>query len=93
MATIDDLRDHLFETLKSLRDPEKPMEIERAKAICDVGQTIINSAKVEVEAMRVTGAKSSTGFLPAPEKTIEGGKPLSPEEAARNLRQIRRERA
>lgn len=93
MATIDDLRDHLFETLKALRDPEKPMEIERAKAICDVGQVIINTAKVEVDAMRFTGAKGGTGFLPAPEKTVIEGKATSPEQTARLQRQTMRERA
>lgn len=60
--TIADLREHLFATLSALRDKESPMEIERAKAISDVAQTIINSAKVEVDHMRVTGAEGS-GFL------------------------------
>ena len=39
------------------------MEIERAKAICDVSQAIINSAKVEVEHLKVIGGKGS-GFIP-----------------------------
>ncbi len=46
--TLDDLRNHLFATLEALQDPDKPMEVERAKAISHTGQTIINSAKVEV---------------------------------------------
>ena len=39
-------------------DEENPMEIERAKAIANVGQTIINSATLEVRAinaMRIAG--------------------------------------
>ena len=44
-----DLRNHLFETIERLTDEEKPMEIERAKAVADVAQTIINSAKVELQ--------------------------------------------
>jgi hypothetical protein len=63
--TITDLREHLFATLRGLRDKESPMEIDRAKAISDVAQTIINSAKVEIDHMRVTGAAGS-GFLTAP---------------------------
>jgi hypothetical protein len=49
---IADLRDHLFETLEALKDKEAPMELDRAKTICQVAQTVINSAKVEVEYLR-----------------------------------------
>lgn len=41
--------------LESLSDEEKPMEIERAKAICKTAQTIIDTARVEVKYMEVTG--------------------------------------
>lgn len=60
---IDDLRNHLFATLEALRDKEKPMDLDRAKAIADVAQVIINSAKVEVDYIEATGAKG-TGFVP-----------------------------
>jgi hypothetical protein len=60
---IDDLRNHLFATLESLQDEEKPMELERAKTIASVAQTIINSAKVECEYIELTGQKGS-GFIP-----------------------------
>lgn len=61
---IEDLRDHLFETLEALKDDEKPMEIARAKTIADVAQVIINSAKIENEFLKITGGIKSTGFLP-----------------------------
>lgn len=61
--TINDLRAHLFATLERLRDEENPMAIERAKAVSDVAQTIINSAKVEVDHQRITG-QSGSGFIP-----------------------------
>lgn len=61
--TISDLRETLFETLKDLRAKENPMEIDRAKAIVSVSETIIESAKTEVEFMKVTGANGS-GFIP-----------------------------
>lgn len=61
---IQDLRDHLFETIEALKDDEKPMDLERAKAIAEVAQVVINSAKVEVEFLKATGNARSTGFLP-----------------------------
>lgn len=42
-----------------------PLDIDRAKAINEVAQTIINSAKVEIDALRVIGGTGS-GFIPAP---------------------------
>lgn len=65
---IDDLRSELFATIKALRDPDAPMDIARAKAVSDVAQTIINSAKVEVEMINAVGAKhmAPSGFLGGP---------------------------
>ena len=60
---ITDLRNHLFAALEALQDEDKPMDIDRAKAISDVAQTIINSAKVEVDYMKATGRPSATGFI------------------------------
>lgn len=59
---IEDLRNHLFAALEALADEENPMDIDRAKAISDVAQTIINSAKVEVEYLDKIGGLGS-GFL------------------------------
>ncbi len=60
---ISDLRNHLFETLEALKDDDKPMDVTRAKAISDVAQVIIASAKVEIEFMEVTGEMESTEFF------------------------------
>ena len=60
---IDDLRNHLFETLEALKDKENPMDIERAKAIAQVADVIVESAKVECRFMEVTGARG-TDFVP-----------------------------
>lgn len=63
MNSISDLRKHLFETIEALKD--KGMPIDRARAIAEVAQTVINSAKVEVDFMRMRGEKSGgTGFVP-----------------------------
>lgn len=75
---IATLRTHLFETLTALKNKEAPMDIDRAKAISEVAQTIINSAKVEVEHMKLTGGKGS-GFIPA-----QLGAPSLPANTTRN---------
>lgn len=72
--TISDLRDHLFATIEGLRDKENPLAIDRAKAVAEVAQTIINSAKVEVEHMKVSGEIDGTGFI-APAALPDGTSP------------------
>jgi hypothetical protein len=67
---MGDLRNHLFAALEALADTDKPMELDRAKAISDVAQTIINSAKVEVDLCKVTGANPASDFI-----TVEPNKP------------------
>ena len=71
--TLDDLREQLFETLKELRAKDKPMDVERAKAISAVAQTFINSAKAEVDFVKAAGIDtaelpvfSAKKALPAP---------------------------
>ena len=67
---IDDLRNHLFATLEALQDTDKPMELDRARTIAEVAQTIINSAKVEVAFMtHVEGVEST--FFPSTAKPCE----------------------
>lgn len=78
---ISAVRTALFDTLRGLGDKENPMDIDRAKAINEVAQTIINSAKVEVDALRVIGG-TGTGFIPA----LPPGKP-EPKPALQNLRE------
>lgn len=38
-----------------LKDKDAPLELDRAKAICQVSQVIINSAKVEVDYLETVG--------------------------------------
>jgi len=73
---IEDLRNHLFATLEALQDDEKPMEIDRAKAIADVAQVIVNSAKIEVEYIRATGGNPVTHFIPE-DRLLNDGKDKS----------------
>lgn len=60
---IEDLRNHLFAALEALGDTEKPMELDRAKAIAEVAQTIINSAKVEVDFLRSVDGAIASDFM------------------------------
>lgn len=75
---IDDLRNHLFATLEALQDDDKPMDLDRAKAVAEVARVVIESAKVEVDFLRVTGGTNSTGFIPEtseqPKALASGGK-------------------
>jgi hypothetical protein len=58
---IQDLRHHLFETIEMLKDGD--IEIEKARAISEVAQVIINSAKVEVQFLKEMGSNRHTGFI------------------------------
>lgn len=60
---MEDLRNHLFVTLEGLLDKDKPLEIERAAAIAKTAQVIVNSAKVEVDYLKISGGRG-TGFIP-----------------------------
>jgi hypothetical protein len=84
---MSDLRDHLFDTLKALTDKEKPMELDRAKAVGEIAQTIINSAKVEVDYLKTVGPGPSSEFFPAPASALpaltngNGKQPALPKDA------------
>jgi hypothetical protein len=60
---MGDLRNHLFATLEALQDETNPMEIQRARAIADVAKQVIDSAKVEVDYLKMMGTEASSKFL------------------------------
>jgi len=62
MNDIQALRSHLFNTLTALQDKDDPMDIERAKAVCQVGTVIIDSAKAEIDFARVNGSVDTQFF-------------------------------
>lgn len=82
--TIDTLRSELFDTLRALKRKDTTLDIDRALAINQIAQTIINSAKVEVDAARLAGRQGSTFFnaLPAPAGG-SGPEPETPADGAR----------
>lgn len=59
---ITELRSHLFDTLRGLK--EGTVDVEKAKAMSQLADTIIDTAKVEVDYMRVAGG-NGTGFIPS----------------------------
>ena len=59
-TSMDNLKMHLFDVIERLKDSNDPktditdkIDIPTAKAISDVAQTIINAAKVEVDALKI----------------------------------------
>ena len=61
--SIEDLRNHMFETIELLKNGE--IDSKDAKAITNAAQTIINSAKVEVDFIKAMGGiGEGTGFIP-----------------------------
>ena len=67
--TIGDLRNHLFAAIEGLNDKEHPMDLDRARAISQVAQKIIETAKVEVKFLEVTGEMPDGKFFPVDEVT------------------------
>lgn len=65
---IQDLRDHLFETIEKLKDGE--IDLDKAKAIAEIAQVVVNSAKVEVDFLRAVGNKESYFFPVNPDKQL-----------------------
>jgi len=60
---ISDLRNHLFVVLEELSDPESNYDLEKAKVIANVAQTIINSASVENQYLKIVGSSQGSGFI------------------------------
>lgn len=60
---INDLRDHLFETLEALKNEKSPMDLDRARAVAEVAKVIIETAKVEVGFLKIRSEAAGTGFM------------------------------
>jgi hypothetical protein len=71
--SLSDLRNHLFATLEALTEEspsslDLPLKIEKAKAVAEVAQTIINSAKLEVDYIKATGQEEAKSEFLEPER-------------------------
>lgn len=79
---IHALRAVLFDTLRSLKDRADPIDIERARAINETAQVIINSVKLEIDRMRIAGGGDrGTDFIPvlpaAAQEPAQGAQQIS----------------
>jgi hypothetical protein len=63
VSTITDMREQLMKTLAELRDRDHPMDIDRARAVAHVASVLVESAKVEVEYIKATGADTDSLFI------------------------------
>lgn len=61
---MSELRQQLLDTLKDLRNRENPMEPDRARAVAQVATVLVDSAKVEVDYLKVTRGESSPFIEP-----------------------------
>lgn len=64
---IQDLRNILFAQLEKLSDDDVNLELEckRSESLAQIASIIVQSAKVEVDFLRMVGAEGSgTGFIP-----------------------------
>ena len=73
---LKDLREHLFETLELLKDPDKPMSAQTGSAIAAVAKQVIESAKLELNLARMVGDALPGGtFFELPvERELPSGK-------------------
>lgn len=58
---MDDLRKVIFDAIEGVKSGA--VTVEKAKAMNALIESMIGTAKVEVEYMKATGAKNASGFL------------------------------
>ena len=83
--SIDELRQNLFEVIKGVRNGS--ISIDQAKMVNELSKTIVESAKVEVEFLEVTGATESK-FI-SPPANEEGETPATPGITGRTVHKLR----
>lgn len=72
---ISALRTTLFDTLQAVKSDE--MDIDRARAVSDIAQTIINTAKAEIDYAKATGAAVHSSLIEtSPDLPRLAGKPV-----------------
>lgn len=54
---ITALREHLFATLQGVKD--KTIDLDQARVINELGKTLVDTAKVEVDYLKATGGGES----------------------------------
>jgi hypothetical protein len=69
---IKQVQAHLMQTLAALCDRDNPMEIERARAMAQVAGVLVDTAKVEIEYLKVTKQNSSSFLEELPIEEFKG---------------------
>ena len=67
---IQQLRAHLMDTLADLRNRDKPMEPDRARAVAQVASVLVDTAKVEIDYLKATNQDRSTFLEQPPDATV-----------------------
>lgn len=67
---INQLRDHLMATLASLTDRDNPMEPDRARAVAQVAGVLVDTAKVEIDYLKVTHQDRSSFLEEPPDASV-----------------------
>lgn len=57
MSNIDTLREHLFDTIKAVRDGK--MELDKARVINELCKSVNETGRVEVDFIEATGGQDS----------------------------------
>lgn len=61
MKNVKELRNFLGDIMKGLKDGT--IDVDKAKTISELGQVIVNSAKVEVDFIKAAKIKDATDFI------------------------------
>lgn len=83
---IDEVRTELLGTLKDLRNREKPMEPDRARAIAQVASVLVDSARVEVEYLKAINGDESEFLKPKLPAPAAAAQPQLPDDRTHRLR-------
>jgi hypothetical protein len=78
--TMEDMRNHAFEALERLNDPEMTdtpekleIELKKAKAVAELGKVIVESGKAEIMFIKVSAETGNVGtkFMPSQQQLLE----------------------
>lgn len=58
---LQELRGHLFDSIRALRDGT--MDVKTAKTISDIGRTLMETARVELDHRRLEGSTLGSAFI------------------------------
>lgn len=64
MNNMTDLQGILFDTLRGIQKGE--VDLDKAKAINEIGKTLVDTARAENDYIRATGANAGSGFIAPP---------------------------